>query len=309
MRYLVLCGGGIHASFEIGVLKELLTYNGSDFYYDALYGSSAGAMNCAFLSMFPKEEMKSAVLDLEQHWLNMSRTWPAPKSGIFHALQSYICCSNAMNSLDDMGQFMDSMLDFSLVGTTPLYVSSMDIRNRCCVVSRLERPSSTDRVQRLKDMERNKKLLLSSASIPFVWPSVSVSSRGGTRRVLADALTVLPIPLPKYDPEIVQYIDIILPINTKVEKVHSSDDGVKEIGLSIAYTTFEMATDHILEIARLQFGNRARMYSPTSMSTVDKGFLVVNKRHIAEMIDKGSTFFCSNPQGQRAQPRKPIVYE
>ena len=62
MRALVLSGGGSKGAFQVGVLSGI----GSGF--KIVTGSSVGALNAAYLSMFPVHRFRDAVKGLEELW-------------------------------------------------------------------------------------------------------------------------------------------------------------------------------------------------------------------------------------------------
>lgn len=70
MRALVLSGGAVHGAYQLGALKYLV--NDLNLQYDILCGVSVGALNCAFLSLFPKTQEKQAVDNLDSIWQNLN---------------------------------------------------------------------------------------------------------------------------------------------------------------------------------------------------------------------------------------------
>jgi NTE family protein len=70
MRALVLSGGGSLGSYEIGVLKYLI--HDLQLKYDILCGVSVGALNCSYLSMYPKERENEALNNLLNIWETIS---------------------------------------------------------------------------------------------------------------------------------------------------------------------------------------------------------------------------------------------
>lgn len=70
MKALVLSGGGARGSYQAGALKYLIGDLGHK--YDIVCGISVGALNCGFLSMFPKEKEVDALRELVDIWENIS---------------------------------------------------------------------------------------------------------------------------------------------------------------------------------------------------------------------------------------------
>jgi len=66
MRALVLSGGGSKGAYQVGALKHIL--GEKHVQYDALCGVSVGAINCAFLSMFPSGQELQSIDILHQMW-------------------------------------------------------------------------------------------------------------------------------------------------------------------------------------------------------------------------------------------------
>jgi len=72
MRALVLSGGAVHGAYQVGVLQYLI--NDLGLQYDVLCGVSVGALNCAFLSLYPKEQEKQGLSNLVNIWDNIDNS-------------------------------------------------------------------------------------------------------------------------------------------------------------------------------------------------------------------------------------------
>lgn len=72
MRALVLSGGAVHGAYQLGAIKYLVEDLGMQ--YDVLCGVSVGALNSAFLSLYPKEQEKDAVANLDNIWQNIDNS-------------------------------------------------------------------------------------------------------------------------------------------------------------------------------------------------------------------------------------------
>jgi len=70
MRALVLSGGASKGAYQIGALKYLINDLGTQ--YDILCGVSVGALNCAHLSMYTKDQQKNALTNLINVWETIS---------------------------------------------------------------------------------------------------------------------------------------------------------------------------------------------------------------------------------------------
>lgn len=66
MRALVLSGGGAKGAYQVGALQYMILKR--KFKYDIICGTSVGALNGSFLSMFPKEEEETAIRSLYTLW-------------------------------------------------------------------------------------------------------------------------------------------------------------------------------------------------------------------------------------------------
>lgn len=66
MRALVLSGGASKGAYQVGVLKHLM--GDLETHYDLICGISVGAINGAWLSMFPEGQEKPCIEQLEDLW-------------------------------------------------------------------------------------------------------------------------------------------------------------------------------------------------------------------------------------------------
>lgn len=66
MRALVLSGGGSKGAYQAGALKHIL--GELEVAYDVFCGVSVGAINCAFLSMFPYQQEKESGIAMAELW-------------------------------------------------------------------------------------------------------------------------------------------------------------------------------------------------------------------------------------------------
>jgi NTE family protein len=69
-RALVLSGGGIAGSYEVGAITHLLNL-GIEF--DIICGSSVGAINAAFLSQYKKDNFEKGCKELIKFWKNLEQ--------------------------------------------------------------------------------------------------------------------------------------------------------------------------------------------------------------------------------------------
>lgn len=57
MRALVLSGGAVHGAYQMGAIKYLVEDLGLE--YDFFAGVSVGALNSAYMSLYPKGQEKT----------------------------------------------------------------------------------------------------------------------------------------------------------------------------------------------------------------------------------------------------------
>lgn len=72
MRALVLSGGAINGAYQVGALKYLI--NNLNIKYDILCGVSVGALNCAFLSLYSKNQEQEGIANLEKIWKSINNS-------------------------------------------------------------------------------------------------------------------------------------------------------------------------------------------------------------------------------------------
>lgn len=70
MRALVLSGGAAKGAYQVGVMKHLL--GNLQIKYDLVCGISVGAINAAYLGMFPHGQEKECIDGLHKLWLGLS---------------------------------------------------------------------------------------------------------------------------------------------------------------------------------------------------------------------------------------------
>lgn len=70
MRALPLSGGGARGAYQAGVAYHLLAERG--FEYDIITGTSVGALNGAFLAMYPRGQGAKAAADLKALWWDIA---------------------------------------------------------------------------------------------------------------------------------------------------------------------------------------------------------------------------------------------
>ena len=123
-KCLILSAGGSYGAYECGVVKALIA---DGHRYDEYYGSSSGALNCAFLSMYPKSEARQAIFDLENLWLDLADKWSEPDLSFCTLFCSYLCGRSAMNSSKNLKSLLKN-LHFTKVGTTKLFVATTEMK-------------------------------------------------------------------------------------------------------------------------------------------------------------------------------------
>ena len=70
MKALVLSGGAAKGAYQVGALKHLMGELGT--HYDVVCGTSVGAINCAYIAMFPFGSERECVEKLEALWMALT---------------------------------------------------------------------------------------------------------------------------------------------------------------------------------------------------------------------------------------------
>ena len=105
-RVLALRGGGVHGSFEVGVLKAFVdTLDPEEIAYDYVSGVSVGAINASILALYPPGQEKDAVKELEELYFKYKPQdywsfWPHYIIEPFYK-QSFVDNSDLMDIIDE----------------------------------------------------------------------------------------------------------------------------------------------------------------------------------------------------------------
>ncbi len=199
---LVLSGGGAKGAYEVGIIKALLEFGVK---IDVISGASIGALNGAILACAPSIE--SGLKRMEKIWKELSYSPPIkgkpfsvyltfllaaglPLSRVGQILSLYhglkLSSSDfSIASIEPIKELIDEYIDISeLAKGTPLFISVFPSRGASkniirCLLAELgimDSPySKFIHVQKLP-YNQQKKALLASAAIPFLFNSVKVGN-------------------------------------------------------------------------------------------------------------------------------------
>ncbi len=182
-RALVLSGGGSLASFQVGVIEELLFSHRLDF--DAFYGVSAGALNAAILAQAPRERSSQESLrNLQQAFIALKKVWLEEITGnesVYEQLAGKPGVYLGMDSLYDPAPIRDIIWRHMI----PKKVKSG--RTLGIGVVRLEDGEYQTKFVDASDAERTRQLILASAMVPCYFPPVEIGGEhfvdGGVRNL------------------------------------------------------------------------------------------------------------------------------
>ena len=165
---LAMSGGGTLGSYEAGALWGMYyaTENKSQFEWDVVTGVSAGSINLAAVSVYPKGEEEAMVQDLSQRWSNLNQTnlfnawkglfWkPWSPLGIINGITSHSGAFNTQPLYDYLHNFLSEWnFDFK----RKWVVSSVDVNTGAYI------PYN-------EQCEDPVKAIMSSSAIPGVFPN------------------------------------------------------------------------------------------------------------------------------------------
>jgi NTE family protein len=160
-RILALRGGGIHGSFEVGVIKAFVNkLDPIDVQYDFISGVSVGAINAAFMALHSKGEEKAGIKELEEFYVNNKpqdywNFWP------YYVYEPLF----TKNSVVDNSRF-DDIMSWTF-GDRPfkrgISMQSVDLRTGQVVIFDETTPMSVRNLA-----------IKSSTAIPIVFPPVEI---------------------------------------------------------------------------------------------------------------------------------------
>jgi NTE family protein len=171
MKALVLSGGGAKGSYQIGALKYLLGERGEN--YDIITGTSVGALNGAFLSMFSSGNELDAIKGLEKLWLGIDspkiwKKWYWGLLGILPVvLPWWLGGRTSAYSTAPLRNLVDKYLNPKAVASSGkiLRIGAVDL------------DSGVRQVWDEKDLAHIKKAVLASSSFPLFFEPVEIAGR------------------------------------------------------------------------------------------------------------------------------------
>lgn len=250
-RGCVLGGGGARGSFQVGFLEEIVINQGIDF--QILRGVSVGALNSSFLAMAPSgKTKKESLLNLQKQVDNLKKLWLEEIKGNysiygerFGSFVSLIFGSDSLYSVEPLKNLIDKYLDIKKLKNSE---RDFSIGTVSLLSGKYEEWTPFD--------ENFKEKLLSSCSIPLIFPPVKLKNDllvdGGVRNItpLASAFRKKPGEIYVFlTSRLIKKEDGTLPDSTiKEDPFKKWDDtwlGTKVSGFSILKRSIEILTDEI----------------------------------------------------------------
>lgn len=285
-RVLSLSSGGTYGAFEAGVVDALV--HDRHLEWDAFYGSSAGALNAAFLSCFA--DIREGTRELCLFWQRVSKIWRAPHLDWCSAMSAFCGGRASLNSSEALGRILDEM-PLQNVGTRKLYIVATRERDGTPVMFTFARG----------DIERVKVVLRASTAIPLVWDPVKIKNT-----LYTDGTVVMPIPYPT---EITERMMV-----SRIDFVVTPPNAINFLGaprlLNVAAATTQSISNSLadaeLEAARYIFGERAFMWTSDKRQNTQR---LLGMSSTAQIIQEGRDFVINKKIEEHPHRLKPIVFE
>jgi predicted patatin/cPLA2 family phospholipase len=148
---LVLSGGGSHGAYQAGVIKNLTDNNNN---YDVITGISAGSLNAGYISLYEKEDIKTASNNLIEMWSKLTNDkvyninlFPFNKQSVFDN-------TPLRNTLNDI-------------------ISNFTLPKRNIIIGATSLTTGKQKIYTERNMKTNNdmtNILLSSTAIPIIFP-------------------------------------------------------------------------------------------------------------------------------------------
>lgn len=171
MRALCLSGGGAKGAYQVGALKHLLGERKET--YDIITGTSVGALNGAFLSMFALGDEHEAIEGLEKLWLGIdsSKVWRKWYWGLLGVLPvvlpKWLGGKLSAYSTAPLRDLVEKKLK-------PRAVASSGKKLR---IGAVDLDSGVRQVWTEQDVAHLKKAVLASSSFPMFFEPVEIAGR------------------------------------------------------------------------------------------------------------------------------------
>ena len=148
-KILILSGGGVYGSFEMGIVSRLIKDNKGK--WDLITGVSIGSLNACYLSTITKENEDKEVDDLKKLWLNIKEIDILTKNYFLNEI-SFYGNKRFKNFITDLFKDRSSVRPF--------------------IISATSLNTSTSKIFTEKDINENRytDLIMSSAAIPILLP-------------------------------------------------------------------------------------------------------------------------------------------
>lgn len=285
-RVLSLSSGGTYGAFEAGVVEALVHEHRLD--WDAFYGSSAGALNAAFLSCFT--DIREGTRELCLFWQRVAKIWRAPRIDWCSAVTAFCSGRASLNSSETLERILNEM-PLQNVATRKLYIVATREADGAPVMFTFTRG----------DIERVKIVLRASTAIPLVWDPVKIKNT-----LYTDGTVVMPIPYPTEITErmMVSRIDFVVTPPNAINFLHAPK--LFDVAAAATQTISNSLSDAELEAAQYIFGNRAFLWASTKRQNTQR---LLGMASTAEIIQEGRDFVMNKKIEEHPHRLIPIVFE
>lgn len=150
-KILVLSGGGSHGAFQAGVIYNLTN---SNINYDYITGISAGSLNAGYLSLYEKEEIKTASDNLIELWSRLTN------SDVYN-INLYPLNKQSLLDNTPLRNTLNNIINNYTLPKRPIIIGATSITTG-------KQKIYTER--NMKTNEDMTNILISSTAIPIVFP-------------------------------------------------------------------------------------------------------------------------------------------
>lgn len=150
-KILVLSGGGSHGAFQAGVIYNLTN---SNINYDYITGISAGSLNAGYLSLYEKEEIKTASDNLIELWSRLTN------SDVYN-INLYPLNKQSLLDNTPLRNTLNNIINNYTLPKRPIIIGATSIT------------TGKQKIYTEKNMKTNEdmtNILISSTAIPIVFP-------------------------------------------------------------------------------------------------------------------------------------------
>lgn len=172
-RLLVLAGGSLAGSYQLGVIKNLVIQQGLDF--DVIAGTSIGAINAAYLaqSELNTREIEAYIAEMENLWTDIPSSKVYIKPRFLSWLRPFIGQSMYDNSGITKKIWKTIDRERILKSGRELRIDTVDVTTGRTAIIEPTNPNFID-------------FIIASTSIPFIFTPYTYNGFGGRERLYID---------------------------------------------------------------------------------------------------------------------------